>query len=174
MGASVLGSLCAQQAPAAPAATTANQGTFTTSDRTFTIVVPDGWATQKEIQGIDAMFTAPPSAKGGGSQANINVISGELEPGMTLDNFYTMNVNGLPTELKGFKQVDSGSDKVDGVDTKWVRYTHKVGDLEIAVLQYFFVIGNKGYVVTLSSLGSAYDSYAPTFNKTVKSFKIAK
>lgn len=139
----------------------------------FKLDVPEGWANQKDIQGVDVMFLAPPS-KTGGSQANVNVISGDLDPGMTLDTFFTLNLNGLPAELSSFKQEDTGSTTINGFDTKWVRYTHKVGDLEIRVLQYFFVKDNKGYVVTLSALGSAYDNYSSTFDKTIKTFSLNK
>lgn len=149
-------------------------GSYVSKDNLFSIDIPKGWAAENSIQGVDAMFLAPPTDKTNGSVANLNVISGELEPGMDLNTFFTLNMNGLPKELSGFSQETTGNDTINGLDTKWVRYTHKVGDLEIRVQQYFFVVKNKGYVVTFSAIGKSFDDYTPAFKDAIKSFKITK
>lgn len=147
---------------------------YVNKEKGYSIEFPSGWTKQERFMGLDVIALSPAETPKDSFRENASVLSGKLDAPITLDLFYSENLKNLQKALNNFKQDGSGDSTVDGQPAKWVLYTHKQGNFESKVIQYFIMKGDYAYLITCGGEPAAYDKYKSTFDSIVKSFKFLK
>lgn len=160
------------QAAPTPVETEAQSPKFVETDKGYSITFPDQWRWQRDFMGLDVFAPAPVKNEQVGSLANISVVSGKLDDGVSLETFFTTNIENLKKALRDVKVVETGKVFLDGLEGRKVVYSHAMGDMKLRVVQYFAVKNGHGYIITCTSSEEEYPKYADIFESAVKSFKL--
>jgi hypothetical protein len=147
---------------------------YMNKEKGYSIEFPAGWTKQERFMGLDVIALSPADTPKDSFRENASVLSGKLDAPITLDLFYSENLKNLQKALNNFKLEGSGDINVDGQAAKWVLYTHKQGNFESKVIQYFIMKGDYAYLITCGGEPTVYDKYKSTFESIVKSFKFLK
>lgn len=169
--------------PAAPAGATGAPSTpapafkgeaYVNKEKGYSIEFPAGWSMQEKFMGLDVIALSPANDGKSSFRENASVLSGKLDTPITLDLFYSENLKNLQKALTDFKLEGSGDITVDGQPAKWLQYTHKQGNFESKVIQYFLLKNDYAYLITCGGEPTAFANYKSTFDSIVNSFKFSK
>jgi len=148
---------------------------YTNADKKYSIEYPSNWR-KEDMPKLDLVLFAPLVDDQQEPQGSINVISEKVDDSVTLDQFYNESHSSLTTTLKEVEVKKSGSKQINGIDTKWVTYTHVMQGVKFEVIQYFVVAKDENqkrvYLMTFSAVGDSFDAYQPLFEKTASTFKV--
>jgi hypothetical protein len=121
------------------------------------------------------LFAFDPEAQRGFA-TNVNVVAVDLPSGTTLEQFVAAN----EADIKGFGgrvgEIESKAAELPSGAARsleyGVRLTTGGSERTVATLQYLLVGGDKGYVVTFSTLPDLSERYDPVFDRTIRSLRL--
>ena len=102
----------------------------------------------------------------------MNLISETIGGEITLDQIYSQSVKNLSAELKDLHIDASGDAQLNGVASKWIRYTHQLQSTKYTVLQYFIFSKDTIYLMTFSSPSDSFSEFRTDFENIASSFRL--
>lgn len=145
---------------------------YSNKEKGFAITFPSNWEQKEGALGLDVIALSPVENANDPFRENVSVLSGELDPAINLETFFSENVKNLGLDLKEFKSIDSGEKTINGRKMKWIHYQHAIGNTKLEVLQYFLVANNHWYIITSSAEESSFPKYQKDFETVIQSFKL--
>jgi hypothetical protein len=144
--------------------------TFVNSERHYSLQYPSEWK-RTDVPQIDLVLFSPNKMKDG-KPASMNIFSEKVGEGISLDQFYTESAANLTSALKEVHVEKSGNVQINGINSKWIQYTHAMKDITFRVLQYFIVANDTLFLLTFSSAADDFEHYRNDFENIANSFKI--
>jgi hypothetical protein len=107
---------------------------------------------------------------------NVNVVAVDLPSGTTLEQFVAANEADIEAFGGRVGEIESKAAQLPSGPARslayGVRLTTGGSERTIATLQYLLVGGDKGYVVTFSTLPDLSERYDPVFDRTIRSLRL--
>lgn len=156
----------------APVDATALATPFTTASSTFSIQFPEGWQTQDGGQFGAVVFAVNPVPSEDGKAkfaTNMNVTTEVIKSG-TLDDYLSATLEALPKFLTNYKTTVDKTLTVGGVSARLIGGTFSQGELKLQNLQLITIKDGAAYVVTATSLESAWDQYKDILEASLMTF----
>lgn len=135
----------------------------------LTISYPDTWENMA-YPNTAFLFIRPLEEQGQKFRENVNLIISDSK-GLTLDEYTALTKLQFPRQLKNFEIITTNSKMIDGKLCKEIVYAHNYSGLHIEAAYYLFIIKDKAYEFTCSTLQSNYSTYYPLFSKIMSSLK---
>lgn len=139
----------------------------------YAIKYPDGWEQRHGAMGAHSLALAPLDGKGDNFRENVNVVL-ENVPTTDTDEIWKRTEVQLQRMLTGYARVDKRTAKLAGTDAVVADYKHQQGIFKLKVRVALIAADKGSYIVTCSAKEDAFDQYAPTFDKVIKTFSLAR
>lgn len=146
---------------------------YSNSEKGYSIEYPSTWK-KTDVPQLDIALFAPSIGEANSPRASLNIVSDNVGVIVPLNTFYNESVNNLKESLKEVKIENSGTATINGVESKWVIYTHVMQNVKFRVLQYFIASDKSVYLITFGAVDQDFDHYKAEFEEIVKTFTIAK
>ena len=76
---------------------------------------------------------------------------------MTCQEYFDLSLQQLQTSIPNFQLINKGKVTIDGYEGKAILYTQNGSGPTIQQEQLYIAIGNRGYVITISSLPNRFE-----------------
>ena len=146
-------------------------GRYVNREKGFSIVVPAEWDIEEKKMNTDMIAVSPGESAEDTFRENFNVLVESLPKEMTLDEYYMKGMPLFKEFAREFIQHAGGFEEIDGEKFRYDIVSHKMGPLRIKVLQYLYVKGKKGYLITFSAADDKFGNYEPMFKEVAKGFR---
>lgn len=146
---------------------------YTNAEKGYSISYPESWK-KTDVPRLDLVLFAQPKDDDTAAHASMNIVSEKVGPGITLEQFYTESATNLTTALKNVKVEKKGTSDLNGVEARWILYTHEMQSVKFRVLQFFIVANQTVYLLTFSTVADSFDDYQSEFDAVSKSFRLEK
>lgn len=144
--------------------------TFVNSEKHYSLQYPSDWK-RNDVPQIDLVLFAPNKVKDG-KPASMNIFSEKVGSSISLDQFYSESAANLTSALKEVHVEKSGNIQINGINAKWIQYTHVMKDITFRVLQYFIVANDTLFLLTFSAAEDDFEHYRTDFENIANSFKM--
>lgn len=147
---------------------------YATASSTFSIQFPEGWSIDDAGQFGALVFAVSPTVEGGEDSkfsTNINVTAEEVEIS-SLDEYIDATLKALPQFLSNYETTENKTVTIGGVPARIIGGKFTQGKLELQNLQLITLKDGKAYVVTATSLESAWGKYEDLLVASAMSFLI--
>jgi len=143
-------------------------------DEKFEIQYPSDWVVDQSGQmGISFLLFSPLSDESDNFKENVNLLIQDLAGyDLTLDGFVDLSENQIKTLATDGEIILSDRIKDDKVEHHKIIYTGKQGIYELKFEQYYWVIEDKAYVLTLTCENNQFDNYQKIGEEILNSFEI--
>jgi len=122
----------------------------------FSLTYPAGWIVGPKTSGIEVMVLSPSPVSPGGVRLNVNVVSENLPPGVTIEQYVEANESQLRLLFHGYKRLRTDRTKVGEYVARLRYFTWTRNDgVELYQLQLVTIAGTNGYVVTGTTAASS-------------------
>jgi hypothetical protein len=133
----------------------------------LTISYPDTWENMTYPNTV-FLLIRPLEEQGQKFRENVNLIISDSK-GLTLDEYAALTKLQFPKHLTNFEIVATNNKIIGGKSCKELVYRHDHNDLQLKVVYYLFIINDKAYEFTCSTLQSNYNYYYPVFSNMMNS-----
>lgn len=139
----------------------------------FTIEAPNGWRrVDTAMNGIKTTLVLAPEVTDG-FRSNINVIS-ENMGSHSLQTYFDNAVGTMEKYLEKFTVSDKGDKDINGVPSKWVKYTSVQGGKNMAAILYLVPKNGVVYGITGITKAGEGDKYFAVFEQAASTFKVTE
>ncbi len=151
---------------------TKEDGRYYNETKGFSLVFPEDWASEEGFMGTDVSVTSPMESDTDMFAENMNVVSEEGTEGISLQEYYDLNIANMEPLVADFTVVDLSDITINGLDSKRLEYSATFGEVQVHNYAWFFVVGNMGYVITATANNETFATYKNQFNTIANSFKL--
>lgn len=146
------------------------------SDDNYTINYPDSWELNKSGQmGTSFILFSPLSSEQDQFKENVNLIIQDLSGhNLDLDKYVEISEGQIKTMITDGRILESKRMTTKTLNYQKVLYTGRQGVFNLKFEQYYWVVENNAYVLTLTCEESQFDNYQVTGEKILKSFELNK
>lgn len=143
----------------------------TLSELNYNITYPSAWElNQSKVSGTNFILFARGTVDGK-FRENINLLIQDLTgKGITLDKYVEITEQQIATMLNNAKIISSKRMKTATGEYHEIIYSGDQASFSLKWKQYYWVIGEKAYVLTFTGTQATYDSFLPTADKVMNSF----
>lgn len=156
--------------PSAAAANPAGH-LVTSKSSDLSLVLPDKWEVMEQNLGIDLVALAPVFKPDDLFRQNLNVISVKFKDDMSLEDYFNINKESLRELLEDFNLESAQDATIGGIPAKKLIFTHTVGPVNVKVIQYLALVGNKAFVITFTADTLDFDKISQDFDKIASSIQ---
>ncbi len=144
------------------------------SDEKFEIKYPSDWTVDKSgIMGSNFILFSPLSNKSDNFIENVNLLIQDLTgSNLTLDQYAEISENQIKTMITDSKIFLNERIKDGKSEYQKLIYSGKQGIYDLKFEQYYWVIEDEVYVLTLTCKVDEFDNYKATGEKILNSFEI--
>tara|TARA_B110001469_G_C9483296_1_gene242192 strand:- start:192 stop:749 length:558 start_codon:yes stop_codon:yes gene_type:complete len=144
------------------------------SEDKFEISHPSNWTINKSGQmGMSFSLTSPLSNTSDKFRENVNLIIQDLTGyDLDLEKYVELSVGQIKTLVTNGKIISNKRQKNDNQEYQKTIYTGKQGIYDLKFEQYYWVIDNKAFVLTLTCEEKRFNSYQTTGVRILNSFKL--
>lgn len=146
-------------------------GEYYNSKDAFSIIPPTGWETRENVMGTAVICLSPMTDPGQTFRENINVFVETIPASMDLDAYLARNAEALAKMATDYKQVSQDRQTVGGLSAGTFVFEHRMGQMSLKCIDYVFVKGGRGYVITCTATPKTYPAFETTFEAACKSFR---
>lgn len=147
-------------------------GNYRNNTHKFSIRFPRGWERLENTPGVTVMFRTPLSGKNDKFRENVNVVANELPETIDLTTMFDLNKSAILKLLPGVKlDVKEGEIFAGRSKGKYLAFTNKAENLDIAVKTAVWVKDKRVYVVTATAQAKDLHKYASIFNNIMGSLR---
>ena len=142
----------------------------------YKIDYPDNWeVNQSGLMGTEFYLFTALSGSDDKFRENINLMIHDLQvDDISLDDYIELTQKQIKTLLTNSKLIESKRLKNNGVEFHMLVYTARQGMFDLKVMQYFWLIDGKEYILTYTAEVKEFDKFFPDVEKSMNSFKILK
>jgi hypothetical protein len=146
------------------------------SEEGYEIKCPDNWDIDTSGQmGTQFILLSPVSSPADQFRENVNLLIQDLTGyDLTLDQYVELSENQIETMMTNGKLISSERKQGKGFDFHEVIYTGKQGVFDLKFEQYYWVLNNEAFVLTLTCEMTEFDNYRSTGETILSSFEIKK
>ena len=143
------------------------------SMKTYSIAHPNDWQFDTSGQlGTKFIILSPVTSGTDQFRENVNLFVQDLTAkGIDLDKFVKITEEQIATFMTDGKILLSKRMKGGDFEYHKMIYTGKQGKFNLKFEQYYLIVGEKAYVLTLTCEVSQFDNYQKTGEKILDSFK---
>jgi hypothetical protein len=142
----------------------------------YTIDYPSTWRvdTSKTL-GADVFLFSPKDLEEDKFSENVNVMIQDLT-GMNidLDKFVEITKNQIKTFVTNGNLLESKRMSKGGMEFHQIVYSASQGIFQLKTRQYYFIVDQKAYLVTLVTEADKYENYLSIGEKIMDSFKLIR
>ncbi len=138
----------------------------------FSVVLPETWERQENAHGTVVLALSPQADASDTFRENINVVVEDLPGEYSVADYYLANQDQLRKVMTDFVEVQLGETIIQGQSAKRLVFTHRMGQLNLKVLQYYFSKGKRGFVVTCTAAPESYAQFEAEFERSVHSMML--
>ena len=146
------------------------------TEHNFSIDYPDHWELNTSGQmGTSFILFSPLSSGQDQFKENVNLLIQDLTGhDLDLDKYVEISEGQIKTMITDGEIVESKRMTTEALNYQKVIYTGKQGIYNLKFEQYYWVVGNKAFVLTLTCEEVQFDNYQETGEKILNSFVINK
>jgi len=144
------------------------------SEDKFEISHPSNWEVNKSGQmGTSFILFSPLSHDSDKFKENVNLLIQDLNGhDLNLDQYVEISEGQIKTLVTNGKIISSERQKNDEQEYQKMIYTGKQGIYDLKFEQYYWVIDNKAFVLTLTCEEKEFNNYLSTGERILNSFKL--
>lgn len=135
----------------------------------FSITAPTGWTTNEGVSGTAVIFYGPTMTETG-TDVNINVAVSTTA--QTLSEAISSLKADYPNEFPNFSLVSESSRNIGGLNSYELVYSFTDAGNTYKQKQVVFVENGQGFIITCTAIPSNYDTYLPTFDQSIQTFRL--
>ena len=152
------------------------EGWKSISENNYSISYPENWELNKSGQmGSSFILLSPLLSEKDQFRENVNLIIQDLRGyNLDLDKYVEISEDQIKTVITNGEILESNRTTVDDLSYQKVIYTGKQGIFNLKFEQYFWVVEDQAYILTMTSEESQFDNYQETGEKILNSFKLNK
>jgi len=156
--------------------TEALDGWKSMTENNYSINYPDNWELNKSGQmGTSFILFSPLSSEQDQFKENVNLLVQDLAGhNLNLDKYVEISENQIKTMITDGNIIESKRITTEPLNYQKVIYTGKQGIYNLKFEQYYWVVDDKAYILTLTCEESQFDNYQATGEKILKSFNLYK
>jgi len=148
-------------------ASTASVQAYTNGKHGFSIDPPIGWSVEEPTYAV-VVFRGPTEE---GFTVNVNI---QVETTTaSLDEYIDAGKQNLETALENFNLLSEGPRTINNVDAYELVFTFTYYGVTVKEKQVVLMENGKAFIITYAALPTTYQTYLPTFENSVQTFKIA-
>lgn len=142
----------------------------------YSIDYPKDWEFNESGQmGTSFILFSPLASQKDQFRENVNLLVQDLTGyNLDLDGYVKISEGQIKTMITNGKIIESKRVTDQTLDFHRVIYTGKQGNFNLKFEQYYWVVGNKAFVLTLTCEENQFDDYKLTGEKILNSFKLNK
>ena len=142
----------------------------------YSIEYPKDWEVNESGQmGTSFILFSPLTSQQDQFKENVNLIIQDLTGyNLDLDKYVEISEGQIKTMITDGKIIESKRITSRTLNYQRVIYTGKQGIFNLKFEQYYWVVGNKAFVLTLTCEESQFDNYQVTGEKILDSFNLNK
>ena len=146
------------------------------SENDYSIKYPDNWELNKSGQmGTSFILFSPLSFEKDQFKENVNLIIQDLTGhNLDLDKYVAISEGQITTMITDGEILENKRMTTNNLNYQKVIYTGKQGIFNLKFEQYYWIIENNAYILTLTCEESQFDNYQKTGEKILNSFEINK
>ncbi|MBK8442240.1 MAG: hypothetical protein IPL35_01995 [Sphingobacteriales bacterium] len=147
---------------------------FSIMENKYAIKYPSNWEVNKSGQmGTSFILFSPLSNESDKFKENVNLLIQDLTGyDLNLDQYVEISEGQIKTMLTEGQIISSERKKKDKQEYQKVIYTGKQGIYDLKFEQYYWVIDNQAFVLTLTGEKEEFDKYQDIGEKILNSFEI--
>lgn len=140
----------------------------------YSIDYPKDWELNESgLMGSSFILFSPPSSETDPFRENINLIIQDLTGyNLDLDAYAKISEGQIKTIITNGQILESKRVTNQSLEYQKVIYTGTQGIFHLKFEQYYWVVGNKAYVLTFTCEEAQFDDYQLTAEKILNSFKL--
>ncbi len=148
----------------------------TIKKNSYSIDYPKDWEINESGQmGTSFILFSPLTSQKDQFKENVNLLVQDLTGyNLDLDGYVEISEGQIKTMITNGKIIESTRVTEQTLDFHRVIYTGKQGNFNLKFEQYYWVVGDKAFVLTLTCEESQFDDYKLTGEKILNSFKLNK
>jgi len=150
------------------------EGWTSLSNEDYSIQYPEDWElNQSGLMGTVLILFSPIQSEEDQFRENVNFLKQDLTGyDLNLDDFVEISEGQLKTLVTEVELIESK--RINGKDLNYHRmiYAGRQGIFDLKFEQYYWVINNTAYVLTLTCERSEFNNYKKTGEKILNSFSI--
>lgn len=152
-----------------PTKTPAPMKSFQDSEKRFSLLYPGDWISQQSTSDkyIDVYSFNEP-----GNEAKFTSVVTKNQIVSSLDLRWKNELDYAKKNHPGYKLIESGDTKLGGFPAKKAVYTWTQDKVPVKDIMIMTVTGNREYSLTFTTSEKGYETYKPTFEKTISSFAV--
>ena len=149
-----------------------NDGWETLKEQNYSINYPDTWELDTSGQmGMSFLLLSPTESDQDQFRENVNLMVQDLTGhNLDLDAYTELSVSQINTLFVDGTLLESKRMGSESIDYHKVLYTGKQGAFTLKFEQYYWVIDNMAYILTLTCEESAFDDYQKLGETILSSF----
>jgi hypothetical protein len=142
----------------------------------YSVDYPKDWELNESGQmGTSFILFSPLASQKDQFKENVNLLIQDLTGyNLDLDGYVEISEGQIKTMITDGKIIESKRLTNQNLDYQKVIYTGKQGIYNLKFEQYYWVVGNKAFVLTLTCEEAQFDDYKLTGEKILNSFKLNK
>lgn len=139
----------------------------------YSISYPENWKIDtSKILGIDLFIFSPPDSAIDKFRENINVLSGQIGEGTSLDSFFKTSELSIKTMATDLVILESRKISTHAKAFYKIDFTATQGIFKLRFIQYYFVSNGKGYTITATVERDKFNSYEENIMAILNSFSL--
>lgn len=140
----------------------------------YSIQYPIDWELNQSGQmGTSFILFSPVSSNQDQFRENVNLLIQDLtEHNLDLDEYVKISEGQIKTLITDGEIIESKRITDSDLNHQKVIYTGKQGIYQLKFEQYYWVVGNKAYILTLTCEENQFNNYQEIGEKILKSFKL--
>ena len=146
--------------------------TFTSYAENFSIGLPSSWEKKEKYMGTTVIALSPVENSSDTFRENVSVVTEKLPVSMSNEKYLELSLQNIRKMLTDFNMISQGNAVLSGKQGKWIKYTHRMGQIKILTLQFFALTSDRAYVITCTTAPNTFDQYKGQFRKIIESFQI--
>lgn len=146
------------------------------TENNYSINYPGNWELNKSGQmGTSFILFSPPSSEQDQFKENVNLLVQDLTGhNLDLDKYVEISEGQIKTMITDGKIIESKRITTKDWSYQKVIYTGKQGIFNLKFEQYYWVVGDEAFVLTLTCEESQFDNYQVTGEMILNSFNLNK
>ena len=154
--------------------TESEDGWKSLTENNYSINYPENWELDKSGQmGTSFILFSPLSSEQDQFKENVNLLIQDIKGyNLDLDKYVEISEDQIKTYITDGKIIESKKITTETLNFQKLVYTGRQGVFNLKFEQYFWVVGDKAFVLTLTCEESQFNNYQETGEMILNSFNL--
>jgi hypothetical protein len=134
----------------------------------FSMRLPKSWEVVENRHGTVCMAFSPLDSPDDTFRENVNIVIDSNDNGIDPKPYLTMTVGYLTKQLTDFFLIKKGIETIGKYQVPWSIFQHRLQGNDLTVIQYYFFMNQKVYILTCTAQPEVFDDTMETFRAIAK------